>query len=57
MVFVPNLFTVKTYMVKVKSDRNLHRYRINWYNMYNLNLDLLDQSGPKQKNLFIENFL
>ena len=57
MIFVPNLCTVKTYMVTAKSDRNLHKYGINWCNMHNLNLNLLDQRGPKTKNLFIENFL
>ena len=33
MVFVPNLYTVKTYMVKTKSNRNLHKYIMNWYNI------------------------
>ena len=32
MVFVPNVCTMKRYMVKTKSNRNLHKYRINWYN-------------------------
>ena len=33
MAFVPNLCTVKTNMVKTKSNRNLHKYRINWYSI------------------------
>ena len=33
MVFVPNLRTVKTYMVQTKSNKDLHKYRMNWYNI------------------------
>ena len=33
MDFIPNLCTVKTYKVKTKSNRNLHKYRMNWYNI------------------------
>ena len=54
MVFVPNICTVKACgktSVKGKSTQiwnELIQY---------LNLDLLDQSRPKTKNLFIEYFL
>ena len=54
MVFSPNVCTVKTYdknTVKQKSSQI-------WNELvqHNLNLDLLDQSRPKSKNLFAEYF-
>ena len=54
MVFVPNICTVKTYgktSVKYKSTQIWKEV------VQHLNLDLLDQSRPKTKNLFIECFL
>ena len=54
MVFVPNICTVKTYgktYVKYKSTQI-------WNELTkHMNLDLLDQSIPKTKNIFIEYFL
>ena len=54
MAFVPNISTVKTYgktSVKYKSTQIWNEL------VQHLNLDLLDQSRPKTKNLFIEYFL
>ena len=52
MVFVPNFCTVKMYG---KNSFKQHSTQI-WNKMvqYNLNLNLLDQIGPKAKNLIIE---
>ena len=55
MVFVPNICAVEIYgktSVKQKSTQI-------WNELvqHNLNLNLLDQSGPKTKNLFTEFFL
>ena len=33
MVYVSNLCTVKTYLVKTEFNRNLHEYRMNCYNI------------------------
>ena len=54
MVFVPIVCTVKAYgetSVKYKSTQIWNEL------VQHLNLDLLDQSRPKAKNLFIEYFL
>ena len=53
MVFVPNVCTVETYgktSVKYKSTQIWNEL------VQHLNLDLLDQSRPKTKNLFIDYF-
>ena len=54
MVFAPNICTVKTYgitSVKYKSTQIWNEL------VQHLNLDLLDQSRLKAKNLFIKYFL
>ena len=54
MVFVPIVCTVKAYgktSVKYKSTQIWNEL------VQHLNLDLLDQSRPKTKNIFIEYFL
>ena len=53
MVFVPNICTVKTYgktSVKYKSTQIWNEL------VQHLNLDLLDQSRPKTKYIYIKYF-
>ena len=54
MVFIPNICTVKTY--GKTSDK--YNFTQIWNELVqHLSLDLLDQSRPKTKNLFVEYFL
>ena len=54
MVFIPNICTAKTY--GKTSDK--YNFAQIWNELVqHLSLDLLDQSRPKTKNLFVEYFL